>query len=118
MDVEKYGWGVAKTQGTKEHPFYLDINTISLLDKEHFNLEERIHQLTPGGHLTLIEIESQQPTVEELLAKTKQIATSNLGFFAYNLYLTYCRNCKIVSYGTHLKCLNCGSTNILTLTHF
>jgi len=118
LDVEKYGWGIVKTQGTKENPYYSDVNSFSFLEKEPLSLEERIHQLTPGGHVALIETENPQPSSEELLAKTKQLATSSLGFFTYNLPLTYCNHCKTTSHGTHLKCPNCHSTNILTLTHF
>ena len=118
LDVEKYGWGVVKTQGTKRQPYYSDINTLSSLEKEHLSLEERIHQLTPGGHLALVEPQTPQPSAEELLNKTKQLITSNIGLFAYNLLLTYCHHCKTTSHGTHLKCPNCSSTNILTLTHF
>jgi len=117
LDVEKYGWGVAKTQGTKENPYYSDINMVSIHEKEKLSLEELMHQLTPGGHLTLIETEDQQPSPEKLLAKTKQLATSNIGFFSFNLSLTHCHNCKTTSHGTHLKCPNCSSTNILTLTN-
>jgi len=118
LDAEKYGWGVTKTQGTKEHPFYLDINTLSLLKKEQFNLEGRIHQLTSGGHVVLIETEGQHPSGEELLATTKQLTPCNLGLFVYSLYLMYCRHCKTTSYRTHLKCPNCNSTRILALKSF
>ncbi len=117
LDVEKYGWGVVKTRGTKEQPYYSCINAVSPLEKEQLSLEERIHQLTPGGHLALIETEDQQPSVEELLAKTKQLTTSNIGFFAYKLSFTYCYHCKTTFHGAHIKCSNCGSTNILNLTH-
>jgi anaerobic ribonucleoside-triphosphate reductase len=117
LDVERYGWGTVKTRGTKDSPYYSDINTASPLDKDQFNLEERIHQLTPGGHITLIEVETPQPSSEELLTRTKQLAASNISLFAYNLSFTYCSRCKATSYGTHLKCPNCSSTNILALRH-
>ncbi len=117
LDVEKYGWGTVKTQGTKEAPRYSDINTVSPLDKYRFSLEERLHQLTPGGHLTLIRTETPQPSPEELLAKTKQLAASKIGFFAYDLSFTHCLNCKTTSFGTHLKCPSCNSTIILVLRH-
>ncbi len=114
LDVEKYGWGIAKTQGTKEQPYYSDINTLSFLDKEQLSLEELIHQLTRGGHLAFLELEDQQPSVEKLLAKTKQLLTSEIGLFAYNTVLTYCHHCKTTTHGNQLKCPNCSSTNILT----
>jgi len=118
LDVEEYGWGVVKTLGTKEQPYYSDTNTLFLNEEEQLSLEERIHQLTPGGHLALIETEDEQLSAEELLTKTKQLITKDIGFFAYNLSLTHCRHCKTTSHGTHLKCSNCSSTNILTLTHY
>lgn len=120
LDVEKYGWGVVKTQGSKEQPYYSDLNTFSppRAHQGQLSLEERIHQLTLGGHLTIIETENQQPSAEELLAKTKQLVTSNLGLFVYSLALTHCHHCKIISHGTYLKCPNCNKTNISTITHF
>jgi len=117
LDLERYGWGTVKTQGTKDSPYYSDINTTSPLNKDGFNLEERIHQLTPGGHITLIETETPQPSPEELLERTKQLAASNIGLFAYNMSFTYCSQCKTKSFGTHLKCPNCSSTNILASKH-
>lgn len=117
LDLERYGWGTVKTQGTKDSPYYSDINTTSPLNKDRFSLEERIHQLTPGGHITLIETETPQPSPEELLGRTKQLAASNIGFFAYNMSFTYCSHCKTKSCGTHLKCPSCSSTNILASKH-
>ncbi len=118
LDIEKYGRGLAKAKGTRDDPYYSDINTLSVPHKEQFNLEERLHQLTPGGHAVLIETGNQQPFAEELLAKTQQLVTSSIGFFAYKLSLTYCYHCKTISHGAYLKCSSCGSTNIRTLTHF
>jgi anaerobic ribonucleoside-triphosphate reductase len=116
LDVEKYGWGIVRTQGTREQPYYSDVNTLAPTQKDRLGLEERIHQLTPGGHLVLVETEDQQPSPEKLLAETKQLVTSGIGFFAYSLSLAHCRHCGATSHGTHLKCPSCGSTNIYTLT--
>lgn len=118
LDAEKYGWGVVTTRGTKERPYYSDINTLSTSVKEQLSLEERIHQLTPGGHLALVKVEEKLPSPPLLLEKTKQLATSKVGLFAYELSLTRCFHCKTTSYRSHLKCPNCGSTNIRTYTHF
>lgn len=118
LDVEIYGWGVVSTQGTKENPFYSDISAFPLLGTEQVSLQERIHQLTPGGHLALIETEGQQSSAETLLAKTKRLITTRIGFFTYHLSFTYCRRCKMISHGTHLKCPHCASTNFLILTPF
>ncbi len=118
LDVEKYGWGAVQTEGTRDQPYYSDINMVSLREKERLNLEAALCRLTPGGHLTLIDVESDQPSAEELLSKTRQLVTSDIGLFAYSLSFTFCRHCKTLSHQSRLKCPNCSSTNIFTLTHF
>lgn len=119
LDVERYGWGTVKTQGTRTHPYYSDTGTISLKAKDPTALEERLHQLTPGGHLALIDIGDELPqSPDRLLAQTKQLGTSGLGLFAYRLHLVYCRHCGSTSHGTHLKCPRCRSTNILPVEPF
>jgi anaerobic ribonucleoside-triphosphate reductase/predicted transcriptional regulator len=117
LDVEKYGWGVVKAQGTKEAPRYSTVNTVSLLDRDQLALEERLHPLTSGGHLTLVATENPNPTAEELLTKTRQLATRQIAFFAYDLRFTYCLNCKATSSGHQLKCPSCKATSILSLKH-
>ncbi|UCE96700.1 MAG: hypothetical protein JSV51_03660 [Candidatus Bathyarchaeota archaeon] len=117
LDIEKYGWGVVNTQGSKEEPFYLDTNTFSPFEKEHASLEERIHQLTPGGHFALMKTEGQSPTGEQLLDMTRQIVNGNIGFFAYALSFVFCNHCRNMYRGIHSKCPGCKSTNILQLTH-
>ena len=115
LDAEKYGWGTVKIQGTKETPRYSDIGALSLLDKDRLILEECIHTLTPGGHLSLIKTENLKPSPEELLVMTRQLAASRIGFFAYDLSFSHCLNCKAVSSGLFVKCPRCNSTSILTL---
>ncbi|UCH32008.1 MAG: hypothetical protein JSV05_01025 [Candidatus Bathyarchaeota archaeon] len=117
LDVEKYGRGIVKAKGTKEKPYYESAKILPASGEEQLSLEERIHQLTPGGHLALIEIKEEQPLAEELLTNTTRLIDRNIGFFAYNLTFTYCSRCKITSHDIHLKCPNCSSTNIRTLTH-
>ncbi|UCG36491.1 MAG: hypothetical protein JSV64_07790 [Candidatus Bathyarchaeota archaeon] len=114
LDVERYGWGIAKTRGTKEHPHYSDISTVSLDRMEQLHIEERIHQLTPGGHLAIVENEQAELSVEDLQVRTRRLAASELGLFCYKLSLTFCSHCKKTSSGTHLKCPECGSTNIVS----
>ncbi len=118
LDVERYGWGIVKTQGTRDDPFYSDVNRVSPRNKDQLGLEEKIHQLTPGGHVALIEMENSQPNVEEFIAQTRQLTATSINMFAYDLIFTYCKHCKTISRGAHLKCLSCSSTNVLTLTNF
>ncbi|MCW4051801.1 MAG: hypothetical protein NWE78_01160 [Candidatus Bathyarchaeota archaeon] len=118
LDAEEYGWGIVKPQGTKETPFYSNINIFSLSEKDNLELEEQAHRLTSGGHLALLETEGEQLSVELLLAMTEQISSSKIGLFAYNLIFAHCNNCRTTFRGTGKKCPNCQSTNAETLSHF
>lgn len=118
LDAEEYGWSIVKPQGTKEIPFYSNINIFSLSEKNNLELEEQAHQLTSGGHLALLETEDEQLSVELLLTKTRQIGMSKIGLFAYNLIFAFCSNCRTTFRGTRKKCPNCQSTNTEILSHF
>ncbi len=118
LDVEKYGWSIVKTQGLKANPFYSDISRFYVQEKSQLDLEEQLHQLTPGGHLTLLGIENSQLSGEQLLAKTKELVARKIGFFAYNLLFRHCQSCKTGFKGAKSKCPNCGSTKTTPLSHF
>ncbi len=118
LDVEKYGWSIVRTQGTKERPYYVGANKIYPKTKDQINLEELMHQLTPGGHFALISPEAQQLSADQLLATTKQLMSTDIGFFAYNIALTNCNHCRKTSNGSFLKCPICGATSIKTLSYF
>jgi len=121
LDVEKYGWGLVKTQGGKEAPLYTEMVAVPLnIDvplKERLKVEETFHELCPGGHLSIIQVADTPQNPEELLSSTKEIVTSyRVGLFAYNRNVSYCSRCKRISFGFPPKCPSCGSTN--KLTHF
>lgn len=116
LDVEKYGWGVVRTHGSKNNPYYINVNEVSFTKREQILLEERIHQLTPGGHLALISPFNQDVSAEAILSQTKQIARGNIRFYVYNIPSMYCYSCRSSNFGIHKKCPNCESTNIFTMT--
>jgi len=118
LDKEKYGWEIVTTRGNRENPYYLDIDSLLPSRKESLELEERLHRLTPGGHLALIETEGSETTAEALLPMTKKLANSYLRFFAYNLSFARCHHCRTTFGEARLMCPECGSTDILTLGHF
>lgn len=119
LDIEKYGWAKVNVQGSKKHPFYTDMTAVPLSAnipwKKRLSIEEKFHQLTPGGHLALLQLTNQEHTPDELLSITKQITkTFNIGLYAYNRNLSYCQNCHNVSYGILPKCPYCGSIDAMT----
>ncbi len=118
LDKEKYGWEIVKTQGNRENLYYLDIDSLLPSIKESLDLEERIHQLAPGGHLALVEAGSSETSAEGLISMTKKLTNSNLRFFAYNFSLARCNHCKAAFSEARRTCPECGSTNILAQEHF
>ncbi|MDH5769663.1 MAG: anaerobic ribonucleoside-triphosphate reductase [Candidatus Bathyarchaeota archaeon] len=119
LDVEKYGWGVVNTQGTKEAPYYTDLVAIPLEAKvsleDRLQIESELHPLTLGGHLSIIELEEPERDPENLLKMTKKICRShNIGVFTYTRSFSYCKRCRRGFGGHPQKCPNCKSTNSLT----
>lgn len=82
LDVEKYGWGIVPVRNKKEQPYYSDVNIVPIHQNEQFKMEEQIHKLTPGGHITFIKPHVEDQT-ENLLKKTIQLVDSNIRLFAY-----------------------------------
>lgn len=118
LDKEKYGWEIVKANGNRENLYYLDIDSLLLSVKESLDLEERVHELAPGGHLALVETEHADTSAETLISMTKKLTNSNLRFFAYKLSLARCNHCKAAFSEARRTCPECGSTNILTQEHF
>lgn len=119
LDVEKYGWEIVNTQGTKEAPYYTDLVAIPLEAKvsleDRLQIESELHPLTLGGHLSIIELEEPERDPENLLNMTKKICHSHkMGAFTYTRSFSYCKKCQRVFGGHQKKCPNCKSTNSLT----
>ncbi len=118
LDAEKYGWAKVHAQGTKEKPFYTDLVAFPLgVDvswKERFRVEERFHQLTPGGHLAVVSLADEEQDPDDLLAVTKDVAANyGVGFYVFNRNLSYCASCQKTFYGKLERCPVCGSVNML-----
>ncbi len=118
LDAEKFGWSIVKPHGTKETPFYSAVHNFSLNERDKLELEEQVHQLTPGGHLALLEPESELFSAERLLAETQQVSTRKIALFTYNLIFVHCTNCMTTFCGTSKKCPNCQSTSTESLELF
>ncbi|MFQ6095392.1 MAG: anaerobic ribonucleoside-triphosphate reductase [Candidatus Bathyarchaeia archaeon] len=119
LDVERYGWAKVKAQGDKNQPFYTHATVVSRVGEiqlgDYLSLEGRFHELTPGGHLAAIPIETSQSDPEELLSITKQIASMHsLRFYTYKVGIIYCSNCQKTFRGSMLKCPVCGSLSAVT----
>lgn len=118
LDVEKYGWSKVHAQGTREHPSYTDMVAVPLETsipwKERLNIEGRLHKLTSGGHLAIIQLADSELTSETLLATTKHIlSASDVGLYAYSQSLAYCTSCQRSFRGLLPKCPACGAVNTL-----
>jgi ribonucleoside-triphosphate reductase len=118
LDVEKYGWAVARTHGSRELPHYSDTVIVPLEEKiavkDRLAIEAAFHPLTTGGHISTILLEEPEQAPEKLMASTKHICeNSDLGYFAYNRDLSYCGNCHTTFGGVIAKCPKCASSGAL-----
>jgi len=118
LDVERYGWMQVQVQGTREKPFYTDMAAAPLeapiFWKERINVEGRFHELTPGGHLTVIQLADKETDPNNLLLATKYgLETHNLGLCTYGRNLVHCNRCQKTFFGILSKCPLCGSVNTL-----
>ena len=119
LDVERYGWGKVHVSGSKQQPFYTDLVAVphqakTALDRR-LGIEDRIQQLTPGGHLTPIQVDDEEPNPVRLLSLSRQLASeSKIGLYTFNHALTYCSRCKKIVSGQPAKCPTCGSADAVT----
>jgi ribonucleoside-triphosphate reductase len=121
LDIEKYGIAKVKFSGTRDNPFYSTSNRLKLktdpiaITTEDLTLTQKLSEITTGGSLNIIELDTHEITPITLLNLTRQLIISRhpLEFFTYNRIVTYCRNCKKSWFGTLHKCPNCNSINTL-----
>ena len=118
LDVEDCGWAKVHAQGTREQPFYTDMVALPLTTEipweYRLSIEEKLHKLTLGGHLALVQLADSQHDPHKLLSATKEIVrTYNVGLYTFNKHLAYCANCKRTFNGILAKCPDCGSVNML-----
>ena len=114
LDVEKYGWGTAFTQGTREAPYYTDLTAVPLEAevslKDRLQIESAFHPLLTGGHLTPIELGALEVDPELLLDMTREICQSySIGAYAFTRNYGYCQNCRQIFNGQLQKCPKCKS---------
>jgi ribonucleoside-triphosphate reductase len=118
LDVESCGWAKVHAQGTRDQPSYTDLVAVPLTTelslRHRLEIEEKFHELTPGGHLALIPLADSEIDADNLLSTTKGImGRHKLGLYAFTKHLAYCANCKKTFYGILEKCPGCGSVNML-----
>lgn len=117
LDIERYGFSVARASGSRDKPCYSDLN--SALDNADIPIErrlsiyERVHGYPSGSSLTKIPIGESNP--EELLSITKKvIGRFKIPLYVFDTSLAYCSNCRRTFHGAQPKCPTCGSTSSLS----
>lgn len=119
LDAERFGWAKINAQGSKQQPFYTNVGVLpsnrDVSWQERLATEEIFHNLTHGGHLTILPLSEEERSAEELLTSSKQIVTTyGVGLFVYDRLLSYCRNCRRLSYKMLPRCRFCGSDSLTT----
>ncbi|MBN1245483.1 ArsR family transcriptional regulator [Candidatus Bathyarchaeota archaeon] len=122
LDIEKYGVAKVTFSGTRESPFYSTTKRLNLqagnfpyVSSESLESEQKLKGLNAGGSLSIIELEGNKYTSEELMKLTEHLIKNEfLEFFTYNRVATYCDSCKKSWFGVLHKCPSCGSMGTLT----
>jgi anaerobic ribonucleoside-triphosphate reductase len=118
LDVEHYGKSTVSAQGGRNYPFYTDLPGVPLTSKmpfgERLSIEGMLQTLTPGGHLTLITVDSKV-TADTLLSLTHEAAANGLRFITYSGVYSFCKNCNRIMKGLVTSCNSCASDNV---THY
>jgi ribonucleoside-triphosphate reductase len=115
LDIERYGWAKVRLKGAKELPFYTDLTAVPIDAQvsfgERLKIEGRIQKLASGGHLTLLQIEEEEPDPDRLLALSRQLCSNGeISLYAFNRAFAYCSRCRKFFSGERAKCPFCGST--------
>ena len=118
LDIERYGWAKVHVKGTKEQPFYTDLVSLPARAKidldERLKIEEKMQQLAPGGHLTVIQIDEDEPDPDKLLTLSKRLTSeSRIGLYTFSRSFVYCGHCEKIVPGQPAKCPSCGSVDYL-----
>ena len=119
VDIERYGVAKVRYSGTMEQPFYSTVSRLSVqngeIDLKPLKLERKLHGLSAGGNLTIVELGEGEHKSDELMSLTRRLVEKyTVEFFTYNRNITYCRNCKRSWFGLQHKCPSCGATSTLT----
>jgi len=117
IDVERFGWGNVKVQGTKQYPYYTSGSFLPLEEAvpllNRVSVEETLHPILSGGHRLTIQVSEEDDNPEDMFKVTSEIVSNHtLGFFTYSENYTYCNNCRHESAGIQQKCPMCGSASL------
>lgn len=118
LDIEHYGWAKVHVSGTRDQPFYSDIAALPVKAKigldERLRVEEKMQQMTPGGHLVLMQIGEEESDADKLQAISRRlISDSRIGFYTFDRSFAYCGYCHRVITDEPTKCPFCGSVDNL-----
>ncbi len=119
QDIERYGFGRVRFQGTREKPYYSTYEKIVLEGGglPHKTLANAVELQRPfnGGSLTVLDLGEFKYEPSQLLALTSSIIENyGVRFFTYNRNLTYCISCRRSWFGLRHKCPSCGSVSTLS----
>lgn len=117
LDIERYGLSGVRVSGSRDRPYYSDLNlalnSAEIPMETRLSIHEKIYQHLSRSSLVKIPIGDSSP--DELLSITKKIVGRyKIPLYTFDTTLTYCSNCRRTFRGTQPKCPSCGSTSSLS----
>ncbi|MBS7640373.1 MAG: anaerobic ribonucleoside-triphosphate reductase [Candidatus Bathyarchaeia archaeon] len=117
LDIERYGLSGVRISGSRDKPYYSDLNialnSTEIPIEKRLSIHEKIYQHLSRSSLVKIPIGDSSP--DELLSIAKKIVGKyKIPLYTFDTTLTYCSNCRRTFRGTQPKCPSCGSTSSLS----
>ncbi|MBS7624152.1 helix-turn-helix domain-containing protein [Candidatus Bathyarchaeota archaeon] len=117
LDLEHYGLAEVNVSGSKDRPYYSDLNSLlynaNISLDNYLAIEERLHTFFSGRHLIKIPIRGESP--EELLSISRKITSGfKIPLYTFDTTIVYCSSCHKTFRGEQSKCPICGSTGTIT----
>lgn len=117
LDVERYGFSGTRVSGSKDKPYYSDLNRAldnpNVSIERRLNIYEKLHEIPSESSLVKIPIGESGP--DELLSITKRIiGRFKIPLYTFDAALTYCSSCRRTFRGPQQKCPLCGSTSSIS----
>ena len=112
IDQNKYG--IIENVTDRDYytnSFHIDVrNKISMFEK--IKLEAPFHKITPGGHITYVELDGEaKKNVSVILKIVNEMKKQNVGYGSINHPVDRCKDCGFESI-INDDCPICGSENI------
>ena len=118
--INKNKYNDAIVQGSPDHYYLTNSTHIDVKDDinlvAHIKNSDLLHKYAVAGAICHIWCRDTHPNPEALFKLNQKIAKTNTKFWALTNDYTYCLDCGFTIQKAEEECLECGSTNVVTMS--